>query len=140
LLGEVVAPPAPAPPDEAPPPALPPDEAPPPALPPLEELLPVAAEPPLVPDALEDEGVVGLVGVAEVVVVLVFGDEVADAPVGTVSDGAPVVLGVVDPPPPPAARPTSSAPHAVAAANVFANSAIVSRRAAPFACRSGGNR
>lgn len=130
-------PPVPAPPDaDVPPvPLVPPVPAPvPPVAAPLEPL-PVDAELPLPPVAADEFDVV--VWVVELWV-FVFGvPEDATVPVGTVSEGAPVVLVPVDPPPPQAA---SRAAHATAAADFFAVDDMVRRPAAPFAGHSAGSR
>ena len=99
----------------------------------------MAAELPPAPDALEDAGVVVVV-VVDVLVVPVFVDGGAAAPVGTLKDGAPAVLVLFVPPLPQAESPAIRATHTAAAADFLAIGPMLRRRGAPFACHSAGSR
>ena len=119
-----------------------PDAAAPPEEP--DPVLPVFADADPV-DPVEPAELVGLDVVDELVVVLVVtaGAALADAPVGTVSGGAPVVSVVAEPLLPQAAT-TRPRRNAIArTASVRDRLDIVEaprRRAGPFACRTSGSR
>ena len=148
------------------PPPVPPAVVPPPVPPAVVPEPPLALAPPVLgPLAPElaappedvlgaDEALEELLAVVEELVVVVFagvleaaGERLAEAPPGTVSDPAGVVLAEVEPPPPQppsaAARATHEAPRASRCRLVSIRVRVrgpLSGPAAPCACRSGCSR